>query len=794
MEDPPSAPGAPPELLILHAAEAEEWASYLRRILKFSGKFHERSIWLQALDPATGPRGGAVERLRSGGGGAAVVLLLTGALLDLLRDPGPLGALLRPPRPVVALLCGVTEDAVPTERLEGWPAWRKLHSHDEPALYVDAILESVTEDDWRPNRRRPRPLKIPPRVKQVEQVEQMEKVEQVEQMEKVERVEQMEKVEQVEQMEKVEQVEKVERLCVRLTPVTFYTSMGEVSRLLGEAAHPVDFLCQAFNLTRGATEALDRMLAASLTASMPAGGLQLFGVGQIEEDNMAAYQRGEELPTLLHFSAKYGLKQLTAVLLRCPGALQAYSVMNRAGDYPNTLAQKSGFSQLRQFMDEFAETADMLKSHLEASAHPEVYESMSASSQEMLMKYSGGSEDVYESMLEIDPECAEDLYEEMAAVGQNPEEAMLRKFFQAKPRAGVDQDHSAPLRGEEEEQADDLDEVDEEEEEDPYKLCPEDIYDTVEVNGSSCNPEILNRPPAPMPRPESTSDLEWPQTYISRDKAESQSRAMETSPAAPPSPLCDPYAGVRTPGQRQLVSLQERVKAGALSVDEAVQQFKAWQLDHERRAGSICYQQENLKRLRDSITRRHRERGGAGAEPGYDISAPLERNLYWSPSAAPETSVYEAAPRAVAPPPLPPTPAHSIHRSSWQTGSTSSTSSAGSSRLSAHGSVGATEPDLEDLLENVPPPRPPRPPDAAAFTSPPFTSPPRIPPRIPERLPEKTLHERYTTGPTRALPQRPAPRLPAPPGAAPPGAAPPGAAPPGAAPPSAAPPVPRRLR
>jgi len=55
------------------------------------------------------------------------------------------------------------------------------------------------------------------------------------------------------------------------------------------------------------------------------------------------------------------------------------------------------------------ETADMLKSHMEDSASPEVYESMSASSQEMLMKYSGGSEDVYESMLEIDPECAEDL-------------------------------------------------------------------------------------------------------------------------------------------------------------------------------------------------------------------------------------------------------------------------------------------------------------------------------------------------------------------------------------------------
>lgn len=67
----------------------------------------------------------------------------------------------------------------------------------------------------------------------------------------------------------------------------------------------------------------------------------------------ASDQRTEELPTLLHFAAKYGLKKLTTILLQCPGALQAYSVMNKNGDYPNTLAEKSGFSDLRQFMDEF---------------------------------------------------------------------------------------------------------------------------------------------------------------------------------------------------------------------------------------------------------------------------------------------------------------------------------------------------------------------------------------------------------------------------------------------------------
>lgn len=59
----------------------------------------------------------------------------------------------------------------------------------------------------------------------------------------------------------------------------------------------------------------------------------------------------------------------------------------------------------------------------------------------------------------------------------------------------------------------------------------------------------------------------------------------------PASPAYDPYAGMKTPGQRQLISLQERVKVGEITVDEAVSEFKAWKVDQDRRASSIRYQQ-----------------------------------------------------------------------------------------------------------------------------------------------------------------------------------------------------------
>lgn len=59
----------------------------------------------------------------------------------------------------------------------------------------------------------------------------------------------------------------------------------------------------------------------------------------------------------------------------------------------------------------------------------------------------------------------------------------------------------------------------------------------------------------------------------------------------PPIPVYDFFAGMKTPGQRQLITLQERVKVGEITVDEAVHEFKAWQLDHESRASSVRYQQ-----------------------------------------------------------------------------------------------------------------------------------------------------------------------------------------------------------
>ncbi|XP_060943154.1 phosphoinositide 3-kinase adapter protein 1 isoform X2 [Limanda limanda] len=828
------------EVVILHTAEAQEWAAYLRQILKSSGKLSKRSILLYAVGQTDQLHGYNFEHFDSC---KSIVLLLTAEFLDLLCEAdlqGALHRLLHPPHRVVVLLCGITEEHIETERFDGWHSWRKISSEDDSDVYVSTILEAMTdsrhveaahetETEAAPELHvaATSSSEIPTEKEEVVSEEREEPVLEDEEEPASTNISPSEEVSapspltcvtvqpsrvlcgemlfiifsqkldhqltpEVEFSSESEAAKSLMGLVeneytisvaapampagvvslamhidgarLSLKPVTYYTSMGEVSRFLEQAIDPVSFISQAFNLTSNATESLDDMLTESLKSRMPATGFQLFGIRQIEVDNMAACQRNEELPTLLHFAAKYGLKKLTTLLLQCPGALQAYSVMNKHGDYPNKLAEKSGFLDLRQFMDEFVVTADMVKLHFEDHEEDaEVYEAMTNTSRDIMMKFSCCSEDIYESMLGIDPECAEDLYEEMTVVDENPEEAMLRKFFKAKPHDIVTQDDSEQPQSEDEPKDNPYDlELTEEEEEDPYNLFPEDIYDIVDTK-SILIPLIQNRPPAPVPRSEAEPETEETMKYITRvfsDKGTSQSKTLETGYSAvrphyqAPTPAYDPYSGMKTPGQRQLISLQERVKVGEINVDEAVQEFKSWQFDHERRAHSIRYQQENLRKLRDSITRRHKEREKTG-NIEYEISAPLQSNLCWGSSSALECAVYEPVPRMEAP--LPPVP-NTIQRGSWKTGSTSSTSSNESNRLSIHSiqsCSSGTEPEAEDTFENLPPPltRPLRPSDAA-----PVMPPPRVPPRIPERVPEIMVHERYISCPTRALPQRPPPR------------------------------------
>lgn len=557
------------------------------------------------------------------------------------------------------------------------------------------------------------------------------------------------------------------------TTVTYYTEMEEISRYVKKAADPMQFMCQAFGITSKLPESLDNLLVNCLEERMPVNGLQVFGISQIAE-NTAANHRDVELPTLLHFSAKYGLKKLTSLLMRCPGAMQAYSVMNKDGDYPNKLAEKSGFSDLRQFMDEYVETVDLVKTHIEESQNApdseDVYEDMLRASQNFISEFD--NEDIYESMVKLNPEMGNDLE---SALEDSNSETMLRKFFEGPPEKSFQSLKHKSTNGEFPEMDNEdyhdmgvkVDVYGDFEEEDPYNpCCPEQIYDTVEPHSS---PEVMNRPPAPIPRPAKLPEPEENTTYISKvfghkEPLYSVSQRPERDSSLAPVRLVrdrdmsshhDPFAGMKTPGQRQLISLQERVKVGELTVEEAVQEFKAWQFDQDKRCRSLRFQQENLQRLRESITRRCKDKG----TNELMITAPMQTNAQWASQVNVNCSVYEPTPRSVV---QPPSISRAPQRGSWQTGSTSSTSSSSSHRLSIQSTISnssGVDGECEEPPDIPLPSRPLRP----VVDSPPILPPPRVPPRVIERSPE-ILNERYVSSPSRHIPQTPAQRpIPPPP-------------------------------
>lgn len=62
----------------------------------------------------------------------------------------------------------------------------------------------------------------------------------------------------------------------------------------------------------------------------------------------------EEFPTLLHCAARFGLKNLAALLLKCPEAMWACRIANTHGDDPASLAEKHGHKELRKLIKELS--------------------------------------------------------------------------------------------------------------------------------------------------------------------------------------------------------------------------------------------------------------------------------------------------------------------------------------------------------------------------------------------------------------------------------------------------------
>nr|XP_023402634.1 phosphoinositide 3-kinase adapter protein 1 isoform X1 [Loxodonta africana] len=712
------------DILIIYSSDANEWCQYLQDLFLSSRQVRTQKILTHRL----GPRASfSAEDLSLFLSTRCIMVLLSAELVQHFYQPAVLPLLQRafhPPHRVVRLLCGVQDSEEFLNFFPDWAHWQELTCDDEPEIYLAAVKKALSEDSGCDSvtdtetedekvlpysKQQNLPLENSPGNLMVVQPDRVRcgaettvyiivkcKLDERVTTEAEFSPENSPAV-RVEATLENEYTVSVKApnlssgnvslkvysgdLVVCETTISYYTDMEEIGTLLSNAANPVEFMCQAFKIVPYNTETLDKLLTESLKNNIPASGLHLFGINQLEEENMMTNQRDEELPTLLHFAAKYGLKNLTALLLTCPGALQAYSVANKHGHYPNTIAEKHGFRDLRQFIDEYVETVDMLKSHIkeelmqgeEADA---VYESMAHLSTDLLMKCSlnpGCDEELYESMAAFAPAASEDLYVEMLqASASNPisgdsfsrttKDSMIRKFLEGDSVRMANVGRELHHLGQDQ---------------DIYHMVDDD--DTFSV-------DVASRPPVPVPRPEASPpgahQLPDNEPYISKVFAErSQERPgnfyvssesirkeppVRPSRDRPQSSVYDPFAGMKTPGQRQLITLQEQVKLGIVNVDEAVLHFKEWQLNQKKRSESFRFQQENLKRLRDSITRRQREKQKSGKQTDLEITVPIRHSQHLPGKV--EYGVYESGPRKSVFPPR-----TELRRGDWKTDSTSST-------------------------------------------------------------------------------------------------------------------------
>ncbi|XP_041055756.1 B-cell scaffold protein with ankyrin repeats-like isoform X1 [Carcharodon carcharias] len=337
--------------------------------------------------------------------------------------------------------------------------------------------------------------------------------------------------------------------------VIYYSPLEEVERLLIRTADPIEFICQAFQLH--SKDQLDQLLTQSLRNSLPPSGFGAFqNLGPNDRTEHNNLYCDHEFPTLLHFAAKNGLEKLTTLLLECPGAFQASTVLNTCRENPRDLAEKNGFQHIQELLDRFTVST---KRHQWVETFP----------------------DDCGVRQPVDEE-EENIYEMMAqCYVKNSKEC---------------------LNMEENEKVTD--------EEDPYTLTvdAEDPYDLIlpeDKKESTAN--MVKRPPAPIPRPTTLQCMDST-PFIAQVFQQKTGKGIEDKlysvpkraarPKIDESPMYDTFRTEYNPGQQQLIHLQEQVKKGALTVDEAQEKFKRWQMEQK---DQDAVQQEKLRKLRENI-------------------------------------------------------------------------------------------------------------------------------------------------------------------------------------------------
>ncbi|KAK3586000.1 hypothetical protein CHS0354_033118 [Potamilus streckersoni] len=125
-------------------------------------------------------------------------------------------------------------------------------------------------------------------------------------------------------------------------------TMEEISKLLHNVINPVKILCQCLHIVPASREDLDRKLL-NLLSNNTSSVSQIFQ--DLDWGRFGDFDSNYELPTLLHFGAKYGLRLFCMEILSLPGGRHALKMKNKDGMLPYQMAEKEGFDHLALELD-----------------------------------------------------------------------------------------------------------------------------------------------------------------------------------------------------------------------------------------------------------------------------------------------------------------------------------------------------------------------------------------------------------------------------------------------------------
>uniref|UniRef100_A0A3B4WUM7 B cell scaffold protein with ankyrin repeats 1 n=1 Tax=Seriola lalandi dorsalis TaxID=1841481 RepID=A0A3B4WUM7_SERLL len=336
-----------------------------------------------------------------------------------------------------------------------------------------------------------------------------------------------------------------------MAQLQYYSSMEEISCLLSRVADPVDFMCQV-QLLNGCLTFTECPLEAFRHCSVRT---------HLTEIHPA------DVPSLLHFAAQYGFKSVSSLLLQCPGAERALHTANRHGQTPTEIAKSHGHTELHTLLKETLVSVGLMGSG-RRTKESRMYNGIVFFVFFPVYHYAGLL--VHFLPLNIFPVLT-------GTPCRNPSTTDVQQEQQG---------------GDEGEEVEDL----------YAPLGVNDEYDTI-LNSTKAV-FIANRPPAPTPRPESTQVKEDKTPYIAQVFQKKKTPQGEADLYSLPtkqdsiSSTYDTFVPNQIDGLQQLIELQQRVKAGSLTVDEALERFSDWQRVQK---GMDAIQQEKLSQLRASI-------------------------------------------------------------------------------------------------------------------------------------------------------------------------------------------------